>query len=552
MFKKLRVSPELLAEAGVVRCNTKQAERLGFIAHPGADLAGILFPHSDESGVVKNARLRRDHPERDSEGKPENKYLYLPKAGHEHLLYWPPGARELLKDPATEILLVEAEKSALAITAAARRARLKLTALALGGCWGWREKVDDVSVPLKDLEALRGRKIGVMLDSNAASNPEVQRAELALCAHLVSVLGASVTCHRVPVEVGVNGPDDYLANHKDREFWVLLNSLVEPWLAQVGESYEKYSTAKPPEFVINNFLQSGGLNIVGGLSGHGKTWLLLSMVLSLLKGGPLFGHFSVVTKAARVLYLTPEIMLGSFRLRADKFGLEPFVKNGQLVVRTLSAYPVLPLTDPAVLLCAQGADVFLDTAIRFMDGNESSSTDNDRGLAAGIFRLLQSGARSITAAHHSPKSFEKATYMSLETILRGTGDIGAMAATVWGVRLLDPAKTRIHVECVKPRDFEPPPPFQLDGKPHIDAGKGFQMSRPPGECAPLAAYVEEKKGGRPRSPEKAERQALLLKLAKERKTDDEIANLLPDKLKIAPGTLKKEMSEARRQAKAKY
>lgn len=324
---------------------------------------------------------------------------------------------------------------------------------------------------------------------------------------------------------------------------------VEPWLAQVGESYEKYSQATPPEFVVKNFLQSGGLTIVGGLSGHGKTWALLSVAQSLLTGAPLFGHFPVVTKASRVLYLTPEIMLGSFRVRADKFGLGPFVESRQLVVRTLSAYPMLPLTDPAVLLCAQGADVFLDTAIRFMDGDESSSTDNDHGLAAGIFRLLQSGARTVTAAHHSPKGFEKATYMSLETVLRGTGDIGAMAATAWGVRMLDATRSRVQVECLKARDFEPPLPFQLDGKPHIDAGKGFQISLKPGECGPLSAYVSEKKGGRPRSPEKAERQAQLVAWIKEGKSEEEIAKLVTT---IAAGTLKKELGDARRQANAKY
>lgn len=562
MFAKLRIPPELFTEAGVEHVTTKQAEKLGFQWKPShrADslyLQGIYFPYCDDTNKVRNGRIRRDYPETDADGKPENKYIGMPKEGHARLLYWPPGARELLRDPDTEILLVEAEKSALTITAAARRARRKLIVLALGGCWGWREKQQnpdypkqEVSVAVKDLEMLRSRKVGIVLDANVAWNLEVQRAELELASYLVTTLQASVSCYRVPTEAGVNGPDDYLGKHtNDRDFWQLLDFPAEPWVAQVGESYEKYSQATPPEFVVKGFLQSGGLTIVGGLSGHGKTWALLSIAQSLLTGASLFGHFPVVTKASRVLYLTPEIMLGSFRVRAEKFGLGPFVKSSQLVVRTLSAYPMLPLTDPAVLLCAQGADVFLDTAIRFMDGDESSSTDNDHGLCAGIFRLLQSGARTVTAAHHSPKGFEKATYMSLETVLRGTGDIGAMAAAAWGVRMLDAARSRVQVECLKARDFEPPPPFQLDGKPHIDAGKGFQMSLKPGECGHLSAYVSEKKGGRPRSPEKTERQAQLVAWIKEDKTDEEIAKLVTG---IAATTLKKELGDARRQANAKY
>jgi hypothetical protein len=139
--------------------------------------------------------------------------------------------------------------------------------------------------------------------------------------------------------------------------------------------------------------------------------------------------------------------------------------------------------------------------------------------------------------------------MSLENVLRGTGDIGAMAATAWGVRMLDATRSRIQVECVKARDFEPPLPFQLDGKPHIDAGKGFQMSLKPGECGPLSAYVSEKKGGRPPSPEKAARQAQLVAWLKEGKAEEEIAKLVTG---IATTTLRKELGDARRQANAKY
>ncbi len=355
-------------------------------------------------------------------------------------------------------------------------------------------------------EILRGRRVDILVDANVATSPRVQKAELDLALHLSSVVGASVTCHRLPVGGGVNGPDDYLAAHTDRDYWRLMDAPgVEPWLAQVGESYERYINAQPPVFVIKEFLQTEGLTIIAGLSGHTKTWLLLSMAQCLLTGEKLFGHFSVVTKATRVLYLTPEITLGSFKTRAEKFGLGEYVKNGMLLVRTLSAYPIMPLTDPAVLMCAKGADVFLDPAIRFMTGDESSSSDNANGLAEAVFQLLQAGARTVIAAHHSPKSFETANYMSLENVLRGSGDIGAMSATVWGVRMLDAAQTKVQVENVKPRDFTPPPPFQLQGRPHIDNGKGMQMVSPPGSCGTLRNYVEAKKGGRPPSPAKAER-----------------------------------------------
>ena len=554
MFKKLRVTPELAQEAEVMRITTQQALRLGFTFK--GDLSGIYFPYCDAAGAIKNARIRRDHPETNPKGEPENKYISMP-TGHARLLYRPPGAAALLKDPEIESLLVEAEKSALAITAAARRTRnSKLVALALGGCWGWRERQthpdnskQEISVPIEDLEVLRGRKVGVMMDANVAWNSQVRNAELELCAYLASQLQASVVCYRLPVERGVNGQDDYLAKHSDADFWKLLEKPAAPWLAMVGESYEKYSAAKLPEFVIKDFLQTDGATFIGGLSGHGKTFMLFSMAQSLLTGEPLFGYFPVVKKATRVLYLTPEITLGSFRVRAEKFGLGPYIKSGQLIVRTLSAYPMLPLTDPAVLLSAQGADVFLDTAIRFIEGDESSSTDNDRGLAAGVFRLLQSGARTVVAAHHSPKGFESASRMALETVLRGTGDIGAMVSAAWGVRMLDRDASKVQVENIKTRDFQPPPPFQLLGRPHIDEGKGFQMALRPGECGYLADYVKEKRTGRPRSQTKADRTTLLTAWVREGKNDEEIAKLFAatDADKIAPATLQKELRDIRKQ-----
>jgi hypothetical protein len=179
-----------------------------------------------------------------------------------------------------------------------------------------------------------------------------------------------------------------------------------------------------------------------------------------------------------------------------------------------------------------------------MTGNESSSSDNANGLAEAVFQLLQAGARTVIAAHHSPKNFEGASYMSLENVLRGSGDIGAMAATVWGVRMLDAVQTKVQVENVKPRDFTPPPPFQLQGRPYIDEGKGMQMVLPPGSCGTLRNYVEPKKGGRPPSPVKAGRAEQIQTWLREGKPEPEIKNLLKN-TGLSDATARKEISEAR-------
>ena len=135
---------------------------------------------------------------------------------------------------------------------------------------------------------------------------------------------------------------------------------------------------------------------------------------SLLEGGKLFGYFSVAQKADRVIYLTPEVTLNSLKGRLQMFRLDPFLQDQRLLVRTLNEGPVLSLSDADLLLAAKGAHVFLDTAIRFMEGDENQSIENQRGLAAGIFGLLKAGARTVIGAHHAPKNFERADFMSLE------------------------------------------------------------------------------------------------------------------------------------------
>lgn len=112
------------------------------------------------------------------------------------------------------------------------------------------------------------------------------------------------------------------------------------------------------------------------------------------------------------------------------------------------------LNDPLLLEAARGADVFLDTAVRFMDGDENSASDH-RTFAETLFRLLAAGARTVTGAHHSPKGFENREAITLDNALRGSGDIGPMLSTAWAVRQTDFATNRIYVKNVKPRDFEP-------------------------------------------------------------------------------------------------
>jgi hypothetical protein len=205
-------------------------------------------------------------------------------------------------------------------------------------------------------------------------------------------------------------------------------------------------------------------------------------------------RFRVTRKASRVIYLIPESGLGPFVHRLKIFGLLPHVESGRFLYRTLSAREDVTLDDPRILKAVEGADVFLDTAVRFLPGDENSATDQGK-FAKTLFHLQAAGARTITGAHHAPKSFETKEHMTLENALRGSGDIGAMAATCWVVKQTDKASTRLFVKNVKPRDFEPCEPFELERRPYIDQTGQFVMSKAPGEAdAPTVEKLNKKAG----------------------------------------------------------
>ncbi len=294
-------------------------------------------------------------------------------------------------------------------------------------------------------------------------------------------------------------------------------------------SRQEFATAAPLNFRINNFLQDAGITIIGGLSGHGKTLLMLSMVKALLEGTPLFGYdlFSVPATVKRVVYLVPESALGPFWTRLKLFRLEEFAGNGpndRLFVQTLTSRQQVTLSDVRLLQAAEGADVFLDTAVRFMDGSEND-VEGTRPFADVLFRLLNAGARSICGAHHSPKSFSNQEWMTLENILRGSGDIGAMLCSAWGVRQIDPERNRIFIENCKPRDFQPCQPFIIEGRPHIDDTGDFKLVAEPGTAGELRDHLKNG-SGRPATTAKPSKVAQAVQLRAEGQSIRDIAKVI--------------------------
>jgi hypothetical protein len=228
--------------------------------------------------------------------------------------------------------------------------------------------------------------------------------------------------------------------------------IVADW-RELFHSKQDALHAPPISFLIDGFLQREGVTAIAGPVRERKSLIALNLAHALLTGEKLFDHFEVTQPPARVLYLCPEVSLGPFTDRLKKIGLIDHVGE-TLFYRTLSSPASLSLADESLLPALPGSVVILDTAIRFLEGDENSSQDV-RSFADSIFALLRHGAESVVMLHHSPK--DSGDYMTLENAMRGSGDMGAFLASCWGTKLQDPTdpyKSASFVSNLKQRDFE--------------------------------------------------------------------------------------------------
>ncbi len=234
-------------------------------------------------------------------------------------------------------------------------------------------------------------------------------------------------------------------------------------------------------WVIKHIAHRGESTWFGALPKVGKTWVLLCIVLALLTGLPLFGDERFkVAKAKRVIYLCPEAGRGSIKKRLKLLGLvdhlyDPITNpDGALYLQTLSKKKIA-LTDPLLLGLASDADIFIDTAVRYLEGSEND-VEHVKVLTENVLNLLSVGARSVWVAHHSAKGFENANTMTLGNMFRGSGEFGAAGTNFYGLCTEDAPTTTIRLHCICGRDLdELIPDMILQGRPHLSETGNFRV-----------------------------------------------------------------------------
>jgi hypothetical protein len=241
---------------------------------------------------------------------------------------------------------------------------------------------------------------------------------------------------------------------------VTIGSASEPgtdWRSHYHTRNEVENAPKP-EFLIESFLQRQSIMGIAGFVAHKKSFIALNMSHALCSGEPLFGKFQVLRKPKRVLYLCPEMGLIGFSNRVKKIGLMPYVGES-FFFSTMSlknGVPHLPDLTPEEI---DGAVIFVDTAIRFVDGDENSS-QHMKELAVMAFALIRDGAECVVFLCHSNKSMTSSGELTLENAMRGSGELSAFLFSCWATRMQDPEHaydTANLLKQVKSRDFEADP-----------------------------------------------------------------------------------------------
>jgi hypothetical protein len=225
-------------------------------------------------------------------------------------------------------------------------------------------------------------------------------------------------------------------------------------------------------FLIEGLLPEG-INFIAALPGVGKSWFALSVCKALATGKPFLGRFRVPDPVPSI-YMVPECGELSFRKRLDILAMP----DENFFVRTLKDGPALKLNDPRLHDAVRELRpvIVLDSAIRFNDNADENNAAGNRVFADSIFKLVHAGARGVLANHHSTKaSGRRGATMTLENMMRGTGDLAATADAVYGLRTLNQDTLHIEVECLKPRDFEKPASFEIQGRPYLNETGDFAL-----------------------------------------------------------------------------
>lgn len=281
-----------------------EARRLGLSGSPG-----IGIPFFDLlNGRLRLTRFRLDYPA-EINGKPAK---YLSPKGAGNILYFPPDCGEKLSDNSIPLIITEGEFKVLAAHQAG------LFAVGLIGVWGWKTRVGSnlLSSVIADFDLINfnGRKIIIVYDSDAATNPSVEKARHALEFELYHRGAGRVYLIDLPVDEEERpmsqmqkvGLDDFILKYGIDAFHNLdLREFPPPISFSVSAPEFMAGEDEPLEWGIEGILPLGSSGFIISSPKTGKSFLMLYMAYCLTTGAPFLDKFRVPRKR-KVLIIEEE------------------------------------------------------------------------------------------------------------------------------------------------------------------------------------------------------------------------------------------------------
>ena len=210
-------------------------------------------------------------------------------------------------------------------------------------------------------------------------------------------------------------------------------------------------------WLIDRFINVGGITILVGESGSGKSYLSLAIIKSLIKNEPLFEKFDVKIQPS-ILVIDKENGLRRTKKRMQSLGI-PFTENVYFL-----EYPERFSLDnkkgleyiTAFIKTEQIGLIIIDSLIDIILGSENSSVDISQ-----VFNTLRSIApeSSYLLLHHDSKPIPKFERTASQKT-RGSSNILAQVDNQF---YLDKQRNnKLHIEQGKSRDFEPIKKFEVE------------------------------------------------------------------------------------------
>ena len=177
------------------------------------------------------------------------------------------------------------------------------------------------------------------------------------------------------------------------------------------------------DWLVENFILTGGLHFISAQPGHGKSWILYDLIRAALTGEKWLGEFQV--NKQNVLLIDEEMGVGNTIKRLKRLSLTAESAAGfRYLGRTDMDFGDHDRVQALLEMCRRYETKLLcvDSLVRVHRFDENSNTDMRKLYKA--FNLFMAEGITLVVLHHDKKPSGMGG--GVQDSMRGAGEIGAM------------------------------------------------------------------------------------------------------------------------------